>query len=131
MCCIFPWVFDHYSQRHIADAQHLLPHLFQFPTEDHRSEGLSLQHEIAHFEKELRAAIDEVWTKSPVPQVESEASSILQNPALGAAMGTDGMAEGWAKRMREYELNARLDPLDKVQKPDVGKVEWKDGLSRL
>lgn len=43
----------------------------------------------------------------------------------------DGMQEGWAKRMREYEANARLDPLDKVLKPDVGKIEWKERLARV
>ncbi|GJE98183.1 IkappaB kinase complex IKAP component [Phanerochaete sordida] len=106
-----------------ADATHLLPHLFQFPTPTHREEGLELQSEIAEFEQELRAAIDEIWTKtvpSP-PPVETDI----------AVPGVDAMQEGWAKRMREYEMNARLDPLDKVVKPEVGKVEWKDKLARV
>ena len=114
-----------------ADATHLLPHLFHIPTQTHRDEGLSLQEEIADFERELGAAVDEIWTKTPAPQPPSEgdAASVLQG---AAAMGTlDSMQEGWEKRMREYEMNARLDPLDKVAKPEAGKEEWKKMLARV
>ena len=115
----------------VADATHLLPHLFQFPTPAHKDEGLSLQEEVSDFEKELQSAIDEIWTKtsSQAPNNEDTAS---MSSAIGATdIGTEGMQDGWAKRMREYELNSRLDPLDKVQKPDVQKVEWKQQLSRI
>jgi elongator complex protein 1 len=116
-----------------ADATHLLPHLFQFPMPSHRAEGQALQAEIADFEKELRAAIDEVWTKAPAPQgeAESEGPSMLQSATLGTTIGINVMQEGWAKRMRDYEFNALRDPLDKVQKPDVGKVEWKERLAKV
>lgn len=83
------------------------------------------------FEKELQAAIDEIWTKTPSQQpADHESPSTLQATAAMAANLPD-MQEGWAKRMREYELSARLDPLDKVPKPDVGKVEWKERLARI
>lgn len=115
----------------VADSTHLLPHLFQFPTSAHRDEGVSLQDEIADFEKELRAAIDEIWTKIPMPQSPGEAdvASIFQGAA--SMGGLEGMQEGWAKRMREYEMSARLDPLDKVAKPEIGIVEWKDKMVRV
>ena len=76
---------------------------------------------------ELQASIDEVWTKAQVP---GEAGNPLGSQSTTVFV-TDSMQEGWAKRMRDYELNARRDPLDKVQKPDVGKVDWKERLARI
>ncbi|KIP09060.1 hypothetical protein PHLGIDRAFT_68294 [Phlebiopsis gigantea 11061_1 CR5-6] len=114
-----------------VDATHLLPHLFQFPTPTHRDEGLSLQDEIADFAKELQSAIDEIWTKtsSQLPADGDTAATLSSVAAMDT--GLEGMQDGWAKRMREYEVNSRLDPLDKVPKPDVRKVEWKQQLSRI
>lgn len=111
-----------------VDATHLLPHLFQFNTQEHRAEGLSLQAEVAEFANELQAAIEEVWTKTALPPQSGEG----EQPSLaGMSAAMDGMQEGWAKRMREYELAARLDPLDKVAKPEVGKLEWRQRLSNV
>lgn len=122
--------FYPFSSCRLGDATHLLPHLFQIPTSNHHAEGLSLQTEIADFETELQASIDEIWTKTSPLQADAESSSILQ-AATAMGMATDSMQEGWAKRMREYELSARSDPLDKVSKPDVGKIEWKERLARV
>ncbi len=93
------------------DAVKLLPHLFQF-TEEHRAEGLELQNEVAEFSDELKAAIDETWKKS----LEVEAETSL---------------EGWAARMQEYERQKRIDPLDKVSRPELTKQDWNKKIARI
>ncbi|KAJ3555021.1 hypothetical protein NM688_g2799 [Phlebia brevispora] len=93
------------------DAITLLPHLFEF-TEEHESEGMQLQDEIAEFAEELNVAIEEVWKKSQ----DTEAETFL---------------EGWAARMQEYERQRRIDPLDKVPKPELAKQEWNQKLCRI
>ncbi|KAI0076404.1 IkappaB kinase complex IKAP component [Panus rudis PR-1116 ss-1] len=93
------------------EGTHLLPHLFQF-TEEHKAEGIELQRELNDLEEELKAAVDEIWTKKP-EDVETTT------------------AEGWAARMQEYEKQRRIDPLEKVQKPNLGPNEWNPKIAVL
>lgn len=95
----------------VDDAVNLLPHLLQF-TEEHQTEAMELQDEIADFAQELKTAIEEAWK---VPQdVEAETS-----------------LEGWAARMQEYERQKRIDPLDKVSRPELVKQEWNKKMSHV
>ncbi|KAI0686278.1 Elongator complex protein 1 [Cytidiella melzeri] len=85
----------------LADAAHLIPHLFQLsPT--HHTEGVLLQTDVFAFQQELHASVEEIWTKTP--QTDDGAEE-----------------EGWATRMKEYERQKRVDPLEKVGRPEVGK----------
>ncbi|KAL6305119.1 IkappaB kinase complex IKAP component [Sparassis latifolia] len=93
-----------------VDAANVLPHLFQF-TEEHRAEGMALRKEVADFEKELKAAVDEIWARPPGPEDTGE--------------GGDGApGDTWASRMQEHERQRQTDPLEKVAKPDLAKQEW-------
>ncbi|OCH92072.1 IkappaB kinase complex IKAP component [Obba rivulosa] len=87
-----------------ADAVSLIPHLLQF-TDEHRSEGLSLQDELAAFEKELRQAVEEIW-------------QLPENNVDGRA------GDGWAARMQEHEKKRQINPLEKVARPEVKKQDW-------
>ncbi len=87
-----------------ADAAHLLPHLLQLSPE-HHAEGLLLQADVLAFQEELKTAVEEIWTKSS-PELEE---------------GVETTPEGWAARMKEYERQKRIDPLEKVARPDIGK----------
>ncbi len=91
----------------------LLPHLFQF-AEEHREEGRDLQRELEDFARELKESVDEIWKKPQDAEAEGETS-----------------AEGWAKRMQEYEKQRQIDPMDKVAKPELVKQEWNTQLSRV
>lgn len=90
--------------RFAADASNLLPHLFQL-SDEHHAEGLLLQADVLAFQEELNKAVEEIWTKAP----------------QGPEEGVETTPEGWAARMKEYERQRRIDPLEKVAKPDVGK----------
>ncbi|THG94781.1 hypothetical protein EW026_g6757 [Hermanssonia centrifuga] len=96
-----------------AEAMNLLPHLFQF-AEEHREEGRDLQRELEDFARELKESVDEIWKKPQDAEAEGETS-----------------AEGWAKRMQEYEKQRQIDPMDKVAKPELVKQEWNTQLSRV
>ncbi|KAF7791354.1 hypothetical protein EIP86_002368 [Pleurotus ostreatoroseus] len=91
------------------DAVNLLPHLFQF-LEEHQAEGKELQDEISDFAAELKEAVEEVWKKAQDTEVEMS-------------------PEGWTARMQEYERQKRIDPLDKVSKPELAKQEWNKKMS--
>jgi len=90
-----------------GEVRGLLPHLFQF-TDAHREEGLELQNDLATFEAELKAALEEIWAR----------------PAEN-----EGEPDGWATRMAEVEKSRAINPLDKVPKPDVSQVkDWRVNL---
>lgn len=89
-----------------ADAANLLPHLLQF-TEEHQVEGRSLQEELKDFEAEVKAAVEDIWTKSSAEGQENTEP-----------------ADSWVVRMQEYEKQRQTDPLDKVTKPEVIKQQW-------
>lgn len=57
------------------------------------------------FEKELTDAIDEMWTK----------------PAIG---DKQTQPDSWTSRMLEKEKEGRIDPLDRVPKPDIETSDW-------
>lgn len=75
----------------------------------HRTEGEALQQAFSGFDTELREAIEEIW-KRPVVEQEQPVDS-------------------WATRMQEKERDRLIEPIERVQKPEVGVVEW--GLDLL
>ncbi|KAF4620926.1 hypothetical protein D9613_000930 [Agrocybe pediades] len=92
-----------------GEVRGLLPHLFQF-TDEHREEGLELQNDLAAFEEEMKAALDEIWARPA--ETEGEPT-----------------AEGWAARMAEIEKSKAINPLDKVPKPDMSQAkDWRVNL---
>ena len=76
--------------------------MFQF-TEEHRTEGLALQSEVAEFETELKNAVEEIW-------------------ALPVKEGEEDTVEGWAARMAEVEKRRAISSVERVPKPDVPKL---------
>lgn len=94
-----------------GETRSLLPHLFRF-TDEHRAEGLALQRDVAAFETELKAALEEVWARPPPEGEDGEDAEPI---------------EGWASRMAEKEKSARVNPLDKVMKPDISHAtrDWR------
>lgn len=91
----------------LADAVGLLPHLLQF-TEEHQKEGRALQQELLSFGEELGAAVEEIWKRPP------ESDGAIESAP----------ADSWAARMQEYEKQRQTDPLEKVVKPELTKMEW-------
>ncbi|KAJ7252430.1 IKI3 family-domain-containing protein [Mycena haematopus] len=88
-----------------ADVRQLLPHLSQF-TPEHHEEGLALQAEVAEFEQEFFEAVEEIWRK-PVGE-----ETITQ--------------DSWAQRMDDKAKERRIDPIERVAKPDPkGNEEWR------
>ncbi|KAJ6497417.1 pol II transcription elongation factor [Mycena sanguinolenta] len=88
-----------------ADARQLLPHLCQF-TSDHADEGIALQAEMAEFEQEFFEAVEEIWKKT----VGDETS----------------VQDSWAQRMEDKAKERRIDPIERVAKPDPkGNEEWR------
>ena len=85
-----------------------MPHLLQF-SKAHRAEGEALQQELSAFDKALREAIEEIWKKAGVKQEEP--------------------VDSWAARMQERERDRMIDPIERVQKPEMGVVEF--GLDLL
>ena len=84
-----------------------MPHLLQF-TSEHREEGLGLQNEVEAFEIELKESVEEIWTRT-AEENEENAS----------------MPDGWASRMAEVEKGRVVNPLDKVEKPDLFRgTDW-------
>ncbi|KAF8554834.1 pol II transcription elongation factor [Imleria badia] len=92
-----------------GEVRKLLPHLLQF-SKAHRVEGEALQQAFSAFDTELREAIDEIWKK---PMVEQEQP-----------------VDSWATRMQEKERDRLMDPVERVQKPEMGVVEWELDLLR-
>jgi len=90
-----------------GEVKKLLPHLLQF-SKAHRAEGEALQQTFSAFDKELREAIEEIW-----PGVEQEQP-----------------VESWTARMQEKERDRLIDPIERVQKPEMGVVEWRLNLLR-
>ncbi|KAG1716214.1 hypothetical protein ID866_954 [Astraeus odoratus] len=87
-----------------ADVKKLLPHLLHF-SEQHRSEGRALQQDMESLDKELRDAIDEIWTKST---------------------STDRLApsDSWTSRMLDREKEQLIDPVQRVPKPEMEISDW-------
>ncbi|KAF9450112.1 IkappaB kinase complex, IKAP component [Macrolepiota fuliginosa MF-IS2] len=91
------------------EVQNLLPHLLQF-TSEHQEEGAKLQKDIERFDQELGEAVTEIWMKSQ----EGE------EPAAVPPVDT------WAGRMEELEKNRRVNPVERVAKPEMRKSDdWK------
>lgn len=89
----------------VDEAQKILPHLLQF-TSEHREEGAKLQKDMESFEEELGIAVSEIWAK---PQ-EEESETV----------------DTWVSRMEELEKSRRVNPIERVPKPEMGKSEgWK------
>lgn len=82
----------------------LLPHLLRF-SEQHRSDGRALQQDMEFFEKELIESIDEIWAKPMTTEHQPQPDS-------------------WASRMLEKEKEGKVDPLDRVPKPDIERNDW-------
>lgn len=90
----------------VGDASRLIPHLLQF-TSEHREEGQSLQDELAAFETELKEAIDWIWTKTD----ENGEPEVTEDT--------------WRMRMEQLEKERKINPVDKVPKPEVdSKGDW-------
>lgn len=80
-----------------GEAQSLLPHLAQF-TSEHREGGIALQNDISQFEAELKEDVEKIWKKSD----EADAAQM--------SMPED-----------RQQQEKRVQPIDKLPKPDVGK----------
>jgi len=91
-----------------GEIRKLLPHLLQF-SKAHRAEGVALQQACSAFDTELREAIEAVWKK---PGVEEEP------------------VDSWAARMQEKDRERLMDPIERVQKPEMTVVEWQLDLLR-
>ncbi|KAF5365923.1 hypothetical protein D9758_006686 [Tetrapyrgos nigripes] len=100
-----------------TEGSRLLPHLLQF-TPEHRTEGLAMQQELADFETELSAAVEEIWA---VPADRSGSASEA------------APLDSWAARMEEAEKNRRINPIERVQKPELSadRESWKLKLFEL
>jgi len=94
---------DHFCDL-LGEGKKLLPHLLRL-SEQHRSGGRALQQDMESFEKELTDAIDEMWTRPAT----SDKQTLL---------------DSWASRMLEKEKEGRIDPLDRVPKPDIETSDW-------
>jgi len=106
----YPATLNLGTDLHTDDAKDLLPHLYLFDGE-HREQGRALQADVAEFEAELKEAVEEIWARS-LDEKETE--------------------DTWASRMAEIERSRQINPLDKVAKPDVMRLEkWKIGLYDL
>ena len=92
-----------------GEVKKLLPHLLQF-SKVHRTEGEALQQAFSAFDKDLREAVEEIWKK---PGVEQEQP-----------------VDSWTTRMQEKEKDRLIDPIERVQKPELGVVEWRLDLLR-
>ncbi|KAF7350896.1 polymerase II transcription elongation factor [Mycena sanguinolenta] len=101
---IFPGLVGRFNATQ-ADARQLLPHLCQF-TPEHADEGVALQAEMEEFEQEFFEAVEEIWKKSA-----GEETSVQ---------------DSWAQRMEDKAKERRIDPIERVAKPDPkGNEEWR------
>lgn len=53
----------------------------------------------------MREALDEIWAR--YTDAEGEPTE-----------------DSWATRMEAHEKQQRINPLDKISKPDLGKLDW-------
>lgn len=86
-----------------GEVETLLPHLIHF-TKAHRAEGLALQVVLNQFGIELRDAVEQAWKK----------------PLESA--GDTGM-DSWATRMQEKEKERMINPIERVDKPELNAVD--------
>ncbi len=94
----------------IDEVQVLLPHLLQF-TAEHRKEGVNLQKDMGDLGEELENAVAEIWS---MPQEEDGEDKALPP------------GDTWASRMEELEKNKRVNPVEKVPRPEVkNNGDWK------
>lgn len=72
-----------------------------------------MQNEVDAFEVELKESVEEIWTR---PIEENEENGV----------GGGSVPDGWASRMAEVERGRAVNPLDKVAKPDLFRVnDWR------
>lgn len=64
---------------------------------------MALQQTFSAFDTELREAIEDIWKKHEAAQ---------EQPV-----------DSWATRMQEKERDRLIDPIEHVQKPEMGVVE--------
>lgn len=71
-----------------------------------------MQRDLETLEHELKDAVEEIWAK----KLEGEDGE-AQAP----------LPDSWATRMEEIEKNRRINPVDRVPKPDLtaSNQEWK------
>lgn len=101
----------------IGEGKRLLPHLLKF-TSGHREEGMAIQKELADFEFELNAAVEEIW--------------VMAIPIDGDGQ-TQPLPDSWATRMEEVQRQRRINPVERVAKPqtDGETGDWKMKLLEL
>jgi elongator complex protein 1 len=85
-----------------GEAASILPHLAQF-TAEHYEIGVTLQDHLSRFEQQVKEAVEEIWEKS------------VNSETLAMSMGTE--KEG-----------PRVNPTDKLTKPDVIRHAWQTEL---
>jgi elongator complex protein 1 len=90
-----------------GEACKLLPHLCRC-TEEHRTEGESLQDDLIRFSQELKEAIEEIWSKPPG----------------GGNDVSMGAADSWAKRMEQLEKESHISAVEKIAQPEIGQMDW-------
>lgn len=85
-----------------GEVESLLPHLVHF-TSEHRAEGLALQDRLNQLGIELRDAVDGAWGKPP-------------------EITGDIRTNSWATRMQEKEKERMINPIERVEKPEMSVV---------
>ena len=82
-----------------------------------------MQEDVDGLERELKEAVDEIWTKtSGAVDGREDSQEGTQAP----------IADSWAIRMEEAERNRRINPIERVSKPDFGSNhEWKMKLLEM
>ncbi|KAF5387234.1 hypothetical protein D9757_006815 [Collybiopsis confluens] len=109
-----------------GEGKRLLPHLLKF-TAEHRKEGLAMQRDLAKFEAELGVAMDEIWAVTVEETDEGQA-------AAPASVPMPSVQDSWAARMEETERLRRINPLERVARPQVdadGDGDGKDWKMKL
>ncbi|KIK60852.1 hypothetical protein GYMLUDRAFT_244010 [Collybiopsis luxurians FD-317 M1] len=119
-----------------GEGKRLLPHLLKF-TANHREEGQVMQRELEEFEKELRDAVDEIWAATAgTGGVSGETDNMsngdgqtqIETAALPPLPQSAQLQDSWAARMEEAERLRRINPVERVAKPQVdgnGDGDWK------
>jgi len=85
-----------------TEAAGILPHLIQF-TAEHHAEAVALQDHLSRFENDTKEALEEIWEKP------------------GDGDGENSAMDSWATRMER----SRLNPIDKLTKPEVNGYDWR------
>ncbi|KAL0568757.1 putative elongator complex protein 1 [Marasmius crinis-equi] len=104
------------------EACKLLPHMLQF-TSEHRGEGLEMQEDVDSFEREMKEAVDEIWTKTGGTGDEQDGQETTPAPT----------PDTWAARMEEVKRNQRINPVERIPKPELtdSKQDWKMKLLEM